>query len=94
MNKLRDLLKEFEKKTSYNTKILKNGDWVRYDGIEKIELWQYYKAFSEWLVARDKLLKDIAVNTPELNMGNYTEEQVEILNNAMIDINNILRRYE
>jgi hypothetical protein len=42
----------------------------------------YLKAIQE--------INNIVENTPELNMGNYNELEVESLNNAMIEINNII----
>ena len=36
-------------------------------------------------------IEQIIENTPELNMSNYSDEQVRALNNALIEINQIIQ---
>jgi len=51
--------------------------------------YKYMVKMREILSEERKILKDIediVDNVPELNMGNYCVEDVELLNNAIIDI--------
>lgn len=61
--------------------------WQRKESIEKAtkeiaELLEPYKLIE----AQVELIKGISENVPELNMANYSLEQVRQLNDAMIDI--------
>jgi len=56
------------------------------------------KPDSKWVRAEEaeqkiKELKAIAIEAPELNMGNYSDEEVGELNNAMIEIHNLLNEH-
>lgn len=45
----------------------------------------------EYLCGSVSKLRLVMENVPELNMGNYSDDQVRSLNNALIEVNNILK---
>jgi len=59
--------------------------------VEKVVMWiQGLGQNVEYLIEQRNELEIVLANAPELNMSNYTDEQVEELNSAMIEVYQIL----